>query len=70
MFDATTLRPFTETADGITGQKPGQLFVWTDGEDWVVAESAEDATAIVRESLGDDEAEPGPWTRKAPDAKL
>ncbi len=29
------------------------LSVWTDGEDWVVAESAEDATAIWTEHYGE-----------------
>ena len=31
------------------------LQVWTDGEDWVVAESAEDAVAVMMESVGTDD---------------
>jgi len=38
------------------------LAVWTDGEDWVVAESAEDATAIWKEHYGEP-AEELSWKR-------
>lgn len=31
------------------------LQVWTDGEDWVVAESAEDAVAVMMEIIGTDD---------------
>lgn len=31
------------------------LQVWTDGEDWVVAESAEDAVAVMMEHIGADD---------------
>lgn len=41
----------------------GELFLWTDGHDTVVATSAEDATALMVEAAGVDPDECGPWRR-------
>ena len=44
------------------------LSVWYDGEDWVIAESAEDATAICAATFGSYEGD-GEW-RKLPGDKV
>ena len=45
------------------------LSVWTDGEDWIIAESAEDATAIWTEHYGES-AEELSWKRWEDDRTL
>ena len=39
----------------------GDLQVWTNGDDWVVAESEADATSIVVDLTGCDPTDVGPW---------
>lgn len=48
----------------------GDLQVWTNGDDWVVAESEADATSIVVDLTGCDPTDVGPWKALAGDSML